>query len=104
MRAQNPGPAGTPPGTFDERAELMIVMDLVRKGHWPAARQGLQNLAARVPASTNYKALLAYARGREAQQANRPDEAILELQRALQLDPNLSLAKTALVELQRTKK
>lgn len=109
-RAASPVPTaaatGTKPpaGSFDERAELMIVMDLVRKGQWPAARQALQNLAARVPGSTNYKALLAYARAREAQQANRPDEAILELQRALQLDPNLSLAKTALAELQRAKK
>jgi hypothetical protein len=89
--------AGAP---FDERAAIMQVQDLVRKQQWAAARQALQNLAARVPTSTQYKALLAYARGREAQQLGRNDEAILELQRALQLDPNLSLAKTALAEMQ----
>lgn len=95
-----PAAARPAPGQFDERAELMIVMDLVRKGQWPAARAALQNLSSRVPTAQNYKALLAYARGREAQQANRIDDAIQELQRALQLDPNLSLAKTALAELQ----
>jgi len=98
------GAVRAPAGTFDERAELMQVMDLVRKGQWPGARAALQNLAARVPTSTHYKALLSYARAREAQMAGRPDEAILELQRALQLDPNLSLAKTALAEMQTRKK
>jgi Tfp pilus assembly protein PilF len=79
---------------------MMQVQDLVRKGQWAAARQALQNLASRVPSSTQYKALLAYARGREAQQLGRNDEATLEFQRALQLDPNLSLAKSALAEMQ----
>ena len=98
------GAVRAPAGTFDERAELMLVMDLVRKGQWPGARAALQNLAARVPTSTHYKALLSYARAREAQMAGRPAEAILELQRALELDPNLSLAKTALAEMQTRKK
>ena len=85
----------------DERAALRESLMLLNEQNWTGARQVLQNLAARVPASKNYRALLGYARGREAQAAGRIDDASLEYQRALQLDPELSLAKAALAEVQR---
>ena len=42
---------------------------------------------------------MCYARGREAQLDRRLDDARVELQDALDLDPELQLAKTALTEL-----
>jgi curved DNA-binding protein CbpA len=92
-------PATTP--VFDERTALEQAFELISAKNWPAARQALHSLAARVPQSKQYRALLCYTRGREAQAANRPDEALLEFQRALQLDPELNYAKQALAELQR---
>jgi hypothetical protein len=86
---------------FDERAALRESLVLLNEQNWTGARMVLHNLAARVPASKNYRALLGYARGREAQVAGRIDDASLEFQRALQLDPELALAKAALAEVQR---
>ncbi len=99
-----PSAARPAPGAFDERAEFANAMELMRRKEWPAAREALQSLAARVPTSARYKALLAYSRGREAEMAGRIDDAILEFQRALQVDPNLSYAKTAIAELQTRRK
>lgn len=86
---------------FDERAVLRESLMLLNEQNWAGARQVLHTLAARVPASKNYRALLGYARGREAQVAGRFDDAALEYQRALELDPGLALAKAALAEVQR---
>lgn len=99
-----PGATRPPASDFDERAELMLVMDLVRRSQWPGARQALEKLASRVPGSKHYRAMLAYARAREAQMAGRIDDAILELQHALQIDPELTLAKTTLADLQSRRK
>lgn len=89
------------PAAFDERTALEQAIELVNAKNWVAARQALHTLAARVPQSKHYRALLCYTRGREAQAANRSDEALLEFQRALQLDPELAQAKLALSEIQR---
>lgn len=86
---------------FDERAVLREALMQLNEQSWSAARQTLSNLAAKVPQSKNYRALLGYARGREAQAAGRSDEAALEFQRALELDPQLAMAKQALAEVQR---
>jgi Tfp pilus assembly protein PilF len=75
------------------------VLEQLQRGQWEAARQTLAALAARAPDVPRYRALLSYARGREAQLAHRLDEARVELQDALQIDPELQLAKTALAEL-----
>ena len=91
--------AATPP--VDESAELAGAMDMLAARNWAGARQALHALAAKVPQAKHYRALLCYTRGREAQAAGRTDEAVQELQRALQLDPELGLAKQALAELQR---
>src|SRR5438067_1263047 len=88
-------------GVFDERAQLQQALDLMKASDYRAAREALHALAARVPQSRQYRALLCFARGREAHVANRFDDAALEYQRALQLDPELTQAKQALADAQR---
>ena len=90
-----------PAAPTDEQGELRQALDLLTSKNWTAARQALHSLAARTPQSKQYRALLCYARGREAQAASRGDDAAQEFQRALQLDPDLADAKQALAEVQR---
>jgi hypothetical protein len=85
----------------DERVELQRALDLMTARNWNAARQAMTSLAARVPTSKQYRALLCYTRGREAQAAGKGEEAVMELQRALQFDPELGQAKAALAEVLR---
>jgi hypothetical protein len=94
-------PLAKPTAAFDERAELQLVLDALAQKNWGAAKALLNGLAARVPTSKKYRALIAYTRGREAQAANRGEDAAQEFQRALQLDPDLQQAKSALAELLR---
>ena len=94
-------PLAKPTVAFDERAELQLVLDALAQKNWGAAKALLNGLAARVPTSKKYRALIAYTRGREAQAANRGEDAAQEFQRALQLDPDLQQAKSALAELLR---
>jgi curved DNA-binding protein CbpA len=75
------------------------VVDLLTRQQWDQARTALHQLAARDPSSKRIRALACYARGREAQLEGRVDDARVELHDALDLDPELSLAKTALTEL-----
>jgi hypothetical protein len=82
-------------GPKDEAAAL----DLLHRQHWDQARSVLHQLSARDPGSKRIRALMCYARGREAQLDRRLDDARVELQDALDLDPDLQLAKTALTEL-----
>ena len=86
---------------FDQRSALRQCMMLLNDRQWSDAREALTNLAAMVPHSNPYRALLSVARAREAQAAGRMNEANLEIQRALQLDPDCDLAKQALAELSR---
>lgn len=97
-RVVHPGPAASASGVGGDAALAPILM-LLEQGQFEASRVALETLAARAPAVARYRALIAYARGREAQLARRFDEARVELQEALQLDPGLALAKTALGEL-----
>lgn len=92
-----------PAASFDERGALREAMILLDTKQWMAARQALHNLAAKVPQSKSYRALLCLARGREAQAAGRPDEALLEYERALQHEPELAQAKQAIAELPRSR-
>ena len=94
-------PASPREPAFDERAALRESLMQVNDQNWAAARQTLSTLAAKVPQSKNYRALLGYVRGREAHAAGRTDEAALEYQRALELDPGLTMAKQALADVQR---
>ena len=75
------------------------VLDLLTRQQWDQARTALHQLTARDPASKRWRALACYARGREAQLEGRVDDARVELHDALDLDPDLQLAKTALTEL-----
>jgi hypothetical protein len=87
--------------TFDERSANREAMISLNEQDWTKARQTLQQLALHRPQSKNYSALLAYARGREAHKLGRVADAALEYQRALELDPDLAMAKQALAEVQR---
>jgi tetratricopeptide (TPR) repeat protein len=91
--ARLPGSAPAPPR--DEAA----VLDLLQRQQWDQARSALHQLSARDPNSKRIRALVCYARGREAQLDRRVDDARVELQDALELDPDLQVAKTALTEL-----
>jgi hypothetical protein len=88
-------------GATDEETELRNAMNLLSSKDWSAARSAFHALAAKLPQSRRYRALLCYARGRETQATGRNDDALLEFQRALQLDPDLDLAKDAIREVQR---
>jgi hypothetical protein len=87
-------PTGSaPPATARDEA---AVLDLLQRQQWDQARTALHQLSARDPSSKRIRALEAYARGREAQLDRRLDDARVELQDALELDPDLQVAKTAL--------
>jgi hypothetical protein len=90
-------PSGVVPGT--EEADLEVAMHLLRRKNWGEARRTLHALAARNSKEKKYRALLSYARGREAQDAGRHDEARTEFTRALQLDRDLAAAKSALAQI-----
>ena len=75
------------------------VMELLHRGQWDAATAAIDQLLATKPDSPRYRALRAYQKGRKAQLEGQRDEARVELENALQLDPDLQLAKTALGEL-----
>ena len=94
-------PVAKPTAVFDERAEFQLVLDALAAKTWHQAKTLLSSLAARVPSSKQYRALLAYSRGREAQTAGRGEDAVMEFQRALQFDPDLQQAKSAMAELLR---
>ena len=87
-----------PPQLVTVRDESVVV-ELLSRQQWDQARTALHQLAARDPSSKRIRALACYARGREAQLDGRLDDARVELHDALDLDPELSLAKTALTEL-----
>jgi tetratricopeptide (TPR) repeat protein len=93
--ARPAGSAAAPPAAVDEAS----VLDLLQRQQWDQARTALHQLAARDPGSRRIRALVCYARGREAQLDRRVDDARVELQDALELDPDLQVAKTALTEL-----
>lgn len=75
------------------------VMELLHRGQWDAANAAIDQLLATKPDSPRYRSLRAYLKGRKAQLEGQRDEARVELENALQLDPDLQLAKTALGEL-----
>lgn len=92
-------PAPPVAGAGDTDRELSPILQLFADGQVAAARVALESLTTRSPTVVRFEALLHYAKGREAQLAKQIDVARVELQDALQLDPELQLAKTALAEL-----
>jgi hypothetical protein len=99
--AQSSGSSGSLPRMTDEDAEVRHAMSLLSSKEWSAARLAFHALAAKFPQTRQYRALLCYSRGRETQASGRPDDALMEFQRALQLDPDLQIAKDAIREVQR---
>jgi hypothetical protein len=91
------GGAALPPA-HDERSILKDAQALLARRAWSEARVMLHDLAARVPGDRSYRALLAYARGRIAQDEGRTADARAEFERAVSLDPELTIAATALGE------
>ena len=75
---------------------ILALLDL---GQFAAAKVALESLSSRSPTNNRYKALVHYARAREAQAANNPADARGELLDALQIDPGFELANTALATL-----
>jgi hypothetical protein len=85
-------------GNNNVEPELVGVYDQFAKGQWAAARATLNALIALQP-KPRYQALLHYSEGREAQLAGQLNVARVELGMALEIDPDLQLAKTAQAEL-----
>jgi len=86
---------------FDETAELGAAQELMRRRQWTLARQALQALANRVPASRHYRAMLTYTKAKETSTERLVAEAITELERFLQTEPTHAMAKAALADLRR---
>jgi hypothetical protein len=93
-----PKPSTAMPPLAPER-ELVPIYELIKQNQWQQARAQIQALVSRAPEVAKYKALHHYTMGREAQLDRRLDDARVELHTALELDPDLQLAKTALGEL-----
>jgi len=89
-------PASTPSAADDNFEQAL---DLLRRKLWNDARQAFHKLAVAAPHDKRYRSHMHYARGREAADAGRYDEARAELQRALALEPELQAAKRALEDL-----
>jgi len=93
-----PTATATAPAAGGAEPELAGVLAQLEKGQLEQARTTLTALIALQP-KPRYRALLHYAIGREAQLTQNVNEARVELQSALAIDPDLQLAKTALAEL-----
>jgi hypothetical protein len=74
------------------------------QGRYRDAKEILQKLAAEDPATKKFRVQLHLATGLEHKGANRSDEAIRELERAVALDPECTDAAEALRKLQEQKK
>jgi hypothetical protein len=107
-RPTNPTPAqpvqqARPPGSSSSGTvldrELAPILELMGMGMWDAAQAAIDSLVNKNPQNKRYDALACYSRGRRAQLEGRLDDARVELQRALFLDPELEPAKVANAEL-----
>lgn len=100
IRNSSPTATGAPRSKVPTvERELIPIYELIQQRQWEPARAAIAALVGRSPTAPKYQALLCYTRGREAQLERRIDEARVELDSALQLDPDLQLAKNALAEL-----
>lgn len=105
VRSVTPRPAAPPPaspaagGAGDGAPELAPILALLEQNQFAVARAALEVLAAQAPGVVRYRALIAYSKGREAQLAGDTGGARVELMEALQLDPDLQLARIAQAEL-----
>jgi glutamine amidotransferase PdxT len=99
--------AGSPPAAapaapredFNEQGELRVMKEMVARKEWGAAVTSLTKLVAHNSASKQYRVTLSYCRAKQADAAGRTADAIAEIQRALEIDPEFPLGKTMLAEL-----
>lgn len=82
----------------EEQRLLQQALALIAAQDWPGAHKATTKLVAHA-ATKAYRALLCYSRGREAAAAGKRTDAVADLQRALQFDPDLGDAKSALADL-----
>jgi hypothetical protein len=99
-RPPDPIPVAPPtraePPPPNEELVFADALNQLRHRNWTQARITLHALAVKMPTDKRFRAYLAYARGREAQDAGRLDEARSEFARALSMDPGLSAAQQGL--------
>lgn len=88
--------SGHPDRHPDDASTLRRAQQALELQRWTEARELLLQLATRQPATTQYRALLAYARGQEALSSGNEEAARAEWRRALTLDPSLKDAQHAL--------
>lgn len=83
--------------------KLTSIYSLIVKNQYESARMLLEDLVNEKPLPP-YKALLHFAKGKEAQSANRLDDARVDFMEAMQIVPEHPLAKSALVEMMTRRK
>ncbi|HEY4182768.1 MAG TPA: hypothetical protein VGM90_38315 [Kofleriaceae bacterium] len=83
--------------------KLVQIYRLIEKNQFESARMLLEDLVNEKP-TPEYKALLHFAKGKEAMASHQLDEARVEIQEALQIIPEHPLAKSALREMMTRRK
>jgi hypothetical protein len=96
-------PVATPASTVvrDDDPDYKKMLVAVASKQWSEAAQLLVKLRARDSISKRFKALQCYVRGFEAATAGNRAAALADFERALQFEPDLPEAKSALAELHR---
>ncbi len=94
--SMTPMPGQMTEAPFDETATFRRARQALELQRWSDARALLLRLATRSPNTTQYRSLLAYARGQESLDAGDEARARDEWRRALTLDPTLADARRAL--------
>jgi hypothetical protein len=96
-------PIATPASTVvrDDDPDYQKMLAAVAAKQWAEATQLLVKLRARDSISKRFKALQCYVRGFEAANAGNRAAAVADFERALQFEPDLPEAKSALAELHR---
>jgi hypothetical protein len=93
------GPASTV--VSDDDPDFKKALQLIASRQWAEAGQLFMKLRGRDNSSKRFRALHCYTRAREAEAAGQRAAAVQELERALQFEPDLPEAKSALAELHR---
>lgn len=93
---RTPRGSGETPTIDQEEALLSHLQTLISLQRWTEAKSAARELATQHPHKAYYRALLALARGHEADLAGDRKRAREEWQRALTLDPTLEAASLAL--------
>ena len=87
----------------DREKQFEMALAKLMRGECEAARKCFHQLAAECPSEKKYRAYMHYARGREWAAANEHSRAVAEYQRALSLEPELQMARSAMNNLSKKK-